>query len=77
MIFDRITFSDINSDVDLRYRLLGNVGPYSNPNERIPDIATNADFGHNASGMMAHPKRTTHSMRSNLDGKYLLEQIIR
>lgn len=77
MKFDRITFSDINSDLNLRYSLLENVGPYSNSNERISHIAAVADFGHNAFDLIAHPKWATHSMLGNLDGKYLLEQIIR
>ncbi len=55
----------------------GNVAPEANPNGSLDDIAGISNAGRNVFGMMPHPERAADNLLGNLDGKYLLEQLIR
>lgn len=71
------TFFGSNYDQDLGYSLRENVGPDSNPNGIIAHIAGVANSRYNVFGKVRNPERAIDRILGNLDGKYLLEQIIR
>ena len=54
----------------------GNVVPEANPNGSLDHIAGISNAGRNVFGMMPHPERAADKLLGNLDGKYLLEQLI-
>lgn len=55
----------------------GNVVPEANPNGSLDHIAGISNPGHNVFGMMPHPERAADNLLGNLDGKHLLEQLVR
>jgi phosphoribosylformylglycinamidine synthase subunit PurQ / glutaminase len=55
----------------------GNVVPEANPNGSLDQIAGISNSRHNVFGMMPHPERAADSILGNLDGKVLLERLIR
>jgi phosphoribosylformylglycinamidine synthase len=55
----------------------GNLSPEANPNGSLDHIAGICNKGRNVFGMMPHPERAADVLLSNLDGKMILESILK
>ncbi len=54
----------------------GNITPESNPNGSLENIAGITNKTKNVFGMMPHPERASDILLGNIDGKFILENLI-
>ncbi|MBX7242911.1 MAG: phosphoribosylformylglycinamidine synthase subunit PurQ [Bacteroidia bacterium] len=54
----------------------GNITPESNPNGSLENIAGVTNKNKNVFGMMPHPERAADNLLGNLDGKFILENLL-
>jgi len=76
---DEETLKEINDNDQVLFRYCDESGiivPESNPNGSIENIAGVCNAGKNVFGMMPHPERASDEELGNIDGKYILEQVI-
>ena|SRR6218665_1691209 len=76
---DEDTLKQINDNDQVLFRYcdqLGNIVPEANPNGSIENIAGVCNAGKNVFGMMPHPERASDEALGNIDGRFILEQVI-
>lgn len=81
---DEETLKSINDNDQVLFRYcdaFGNITPEANPNGSLENIAGVTNAGKagrrpNVFGMMPHPERASDEALGNIDGKFILEQVI-
>ena len=74
---DTIKLLNDNDQILFRYcDEKGAIGPESNPNGSVENIAGVCNQGRNVFGMMPHPERAADPALGNTDGKIILEQLL-
>lgn len=76
---DEDTLKQINDNDQVLFRYcdqLGNIVPEANHNGSIENIAGVCNAGKNVFGMMPHPERASDEALGNIDGRFILEQVI-
>ncbi|RYU94017.1 phosphoribosylformylglycinamidine synthase subunit PurQ [Emticicia agri] len=76
---DEDTLKQINDNDQVLFRYcdqFGNIVPEANRNGSIENIAGVTNAGKNVFGMMPHPERASDEALGNIDGRFILEQVI-
>ena len=76
---DEDTLKEINDNDQVLFRYcdqFGNIVPEANHNGSIENIAGVCNAGKNVFGMMPHPERASDEALGNIDGRFILEQVI-
>ncbi|PLK46376.1 MULTISPECIES: phosphoribosylformylglycinamidine synthase subunit PurQ [Emticicia] len=76
---DEDTLKRLNDNDQVLFRYCdeaGNIVAEANPNGSIENIAGVTNAGKNVFGMMPHPERASDEALGNIDGRFILEQVI-
>lgn len=77
---DEHTLTSLKENDQILFRYCdanGNITAEANPNGSLENIAGICNKGKNVFGMMPHPERASDSILGNIDGKYILEAVLR
>lgn len=77
---DEHTLTSLKENDQILFRYCdanGNITAEANPNGSLENIAGICNKGKNIFGMMPHPERASDSILGNIDGKYILEAVLR
>ncbi len=77
---DKKTLASLQENDQILFRYcdeIGNITKDSNPNGSLSNIAGICNKGRNVFGMMPHPERASDSILGNIDGKTILECLLK
>jgi phosphoribosylformylglycinamidine synthase subunit PurQ / glutaminase len=77
---DAATLQSLNEEERVLFRYCdaaGNITAAANPNGSLENIAGITNKGRNVLGMMPHPERASDMLLGNIDGKYMLECLLK
>lgn len=77
---DAETLQSLNENERVLFRYCdenGNITDQANPNGSLENIAGITNKGRNVFGMMPHPERASDLILGNIDGKYMLESLLK